>query len=166
MHTRSLFRPVAVVALLALASCGGEKIGDRPPEFVGAWTAVRRGALWRVELRENGRFRAKPDDPMAGATKEGEWGVDGDKMLWSYTDSESRIKTVLAGVDEENEILKVDKDTFELIERDGSRTRYTRAKPPPPAAPKPAEPAELPNFGAPTTPPPSDSTESIEPPLE
>ena len=143
--TRALLvRAVAVLALAAAAACGGSKLGDNPPELVGDWVSTRRGSLWRTSLEENGRFVSRPDDPMAGAATEGEWGVKDGKLLWSYTDSESRIKTVLSGADESSVIVKSTAETFEVIEKDGSRTVFTR--PQPPSAPEPAAPAGLPDL--------------------
>jgi hypothetical protein len=167
MDRTMLLRALAALAIAATMACGGSKLGDQPPEFVGSWVSMRNGSLWRIELRENGRFRAKPDDPSAGATTEGEWAVEDGKMLWSYTDSESRIKTVLAGADEKNEIIRLDKDSFELVERNGSRSKFTRARPPGEAAPAPRPAPSIPVPVEPSEPEPmpepSEPSETLEP---
>jgi hypothetical protein len=124
---------------------------------------MRKGSLWRTSLLDNGRFASRPDDPRAGPKTEGEWGVKDGKISWSYTDSESRIKTVLAGADETNVIVKSEKDTFEVIEKDGSRTVFTRQKPPDAAKPPGAVP--FPDVVRPEKPPaPGESGETLEPP--
>lgn len=152
---------VALVALVYAGACGGSHLGDRPPELVGDWNAMRKGSLWRTSLMANGRFKSRPDDPNAGASTEGEWGVTDGKISWSYTDSESRIKTVLAGADETSVIVKSEKDTFEVVEKDGSRTVFTRQKPP--GAPTPPAPITLPEAVQPP-PPPQEPSESLEVP--
>ncbi len=81
--------------------------------------------LYRVILRPDGGFIASPivTTDITHATSSGQWGVRDGSMIWFYDEG-------LTWPPDINRIVPKDADHFALIERNGTLTRYERARDP------------------------------------
>ena len=106
----------ALAALLALAGACSRQPEPRPEQFVGQWKSSRMATM-PLHMHANGEWEIKADE--GNAVQYGVWQVQGRRMLWTVR-MDGRI------THDENAILSVGPQKFELREQDGSITRFER----------------------------------------
>ena len=106
----------ALTALLALAGACSRQPAPRPEQFVGQWKSSRMATM-PLHIHANGEWEINADE--AKAVQYGVWQVHGRSILWTVR-MDGRI------THDENAILSVGPQTFELREQDGSVTRFER----------------------------------------
>lgn len=106
----------AMVALLVLAGSCSRQPEPRAEQFVGQWKSSRLATM-PLDMRADGEWEIKAE---AGKPLQyGVWQVQGRRMLWTVR-IDGRI------THDENAILSVGPQKFELREQDGSVTRFER----------------------------------------
>jgi hypothetical protein len=95
-----------------------------PKEFVGTWIASQPRCTYRHRLEANGEFTSEPMGcSLSGDTFHGVWGVYDNKMVWLSDEG-------IVWPPDINQMDVVDKDFFLLVERDGTRTKFSRVSEP------------------------------------
>ncbi len=95
---------------------------SNPGEFVGTWNSSQPRCNYRFTLQANGEFVGEPMGcTLSAETFHGAWGVYDRQMVWLYDEGNVWPPDI-------NPMDVVDKDFFLLVEKDGSRTRFTRAE--------------------------------------
>jgi hypothetical protein len=90
-----------------------------PCRYVGTWSTMKRGLVYSIVLDESGYYnmtlnrKRGPGSPI----DRGYWAVQGKSMLWRTA------RNILAEIDI-NPIIAESETGFELLEMDGSRTRF------------------------------------------
>ena len=93
---------------------------NAPCKYVGIWTSTRPGSVYKISMADSGMFTAEfvtgkgPEEPVSGS-----WGAWRDNLVWFYDQG-----TVWPP--DANPIVNDEPDRFTLIERNGSRTQFTR----------------------------------------
>ncbi|MDR0440847.1 MAG: hypothetical protein LBI59_07670 [Candidatus Accumulibacter sp.] len=103
-----------------------DALPNAPKEFVGTWDASQPGCTYRYTLEENGKYSAEQRQcHLAGIgvfpSYSGDWGVHNEKMIWLDNN-------FMVWPPDINPIERIDGDTFILVERNGSRTEFSRLK--------------------------------------
>lgn len=99
-----------------------EAMPRNPSEFVGVWKSSQPGCEYRFVLKADGQFSSRPVScAISVETYAGYWGVFEGKMVWLYEQGHVWPPDI-------NAMDVVDKDFFLLTERNGSRTKFTRAQ--------------------------------------
>ena len=96
------------------------RLPNNPDSFVGKWTTEANGCVYGVNLKANGYYRFAPIEcgPRAGIFK-GIWAVLDDEMIWiPVQGTPDQVDT--------DKISSIEKDSFTLIESDGSSSRFSR----------------------------------------
>jgi hypothetical protein len=94
---------------------------NAPQEFVGTWDALQPRCSYRHKLEANGEFTSVPMGcSLSAETFHGVWGVHDGRMIWLADEG-------VVWPPDINAMDVVDRDFFLLVERDGTRTRFTRA---------------------------------------
>lgn len=90
-----------------------------PCSYVGTWSSIRPEKVYRIVLDDGGRYRMAENSSGAAAADvdHGYWAVQGDHMIWR---SEKRVAMEI----DANPIAVGSETSFELVEKDGSRTRF------------------------------------------
>lgn len=114
--SRRVLSAAALAALLALAGACSRAPEPRAEQFVGQWKSSRLATM-PLHMHANGEWEIKADE--GNAVQYGVWRVQGRRMLWTVR---------MAGriTHDENAILLVAPQKFELREQDGSVTRFER----------------------------------------
>ncbi len=96
-----------------------------PCEYIGTWHSERETSLYRIALGADGQFLAEPvrtSDPDARNVT-GSWGVvgarDNQRMVWLYDEGQ-------IWPPDSNPVKEPGPAGFTLIEKDGSRTKFSR----------------------------------------
>lgn len=90
-----------------------------PCRFVGVWSTVQRGAMFRVTLMDDGRFRMDRNviDAAGRRHHEGFWMVQTGHFVWRYPESAHEPPDI-------NRIVSESGTSFDLFERDGRVSRF------------------------------------------
>ena len=111
--------------LRTLARQGGSAAHTLIPcHYVGTWSSIRPEKVYRIVLEQGGRYRMSDNTTGAGNTDSdrGYWAVQGDHMIW-------RSDKLVAMEIDANPIVVESETRFELVEKDGSRTRFELISP-------------------------------------
>ncbi|WP_341678618.1 hypothetical protein [Niveibacterium sp. SC-1] len=102
-----------------------EALPSAPCEYVGTWRAARTESVYRVVLRDDGRFEARAlvDERGDGMPISGAWGVVEGRMVWLYDEGRVWPPDV-------NRIHPATGQLFLLDEQNGSQTSYLRTEAP------------------------------------
>lgn len=96
-----------------------------PSNYVGIWLSRRGDTLYQITLDGNGQFFAKPASGRDAGCVTGSWGVIGSgdiqKVVWLYDQGQFWPPDI-------NPIEKTTPDGFVLVEKNGSRTEFTRTE--------------------------------------
>jgi hypothetical protein len=106
----------ALAVLLALAGACSRQPEPRSGQFVGQWKSSRIATM-PLHMHANGEWEIKADE--GNAVQYGVWQIQGRRILWTVR-MDGRI------THDENAILSVGPQQFELREQDGSVTRFER----------------------------------------
>lgn len=106
---------VAVAAFVCLAASCSRQADVRQEQFVGKWKSSRLATP--LHMYQNGEWEIKTDEERV--LQYGVWQLQGRRMIWS-------IKMDGSLSHDENAILSVGQQRFELRERDGSVTLFER----------------------------------------
>lgn len=100
-----------------------------PKDFVGTWEASQPRCKYRHKLQENGVFISEPMScSLSAEAFEGEWGVYDNRFIWLQNEG-------IVWPPDINPMDVVDKDFFLLVEKDGTRTKFSRVVETAPATP-------------------------------
>lgn len=95
---------------------------NAPKAFVGVWDASQPRCNYRHTLKESGEFISEPRGcSLSADTFYGTWGVYENQMVWLVDEGVIWPPDI-------NQIDVVDNDFFLLVERDGTRTKFSRVK--------------------------------------
>lgn len=92
-----------------------------PCEYVGIWSSIKENKTYRIILREDGTFDIPAVVPTYGNAYKGHWGVQGNKIIWSYAEA-------ITDEEDVNDIHLEANDAFTLKELNGKITRYELIK--------------------------------------
>lgn len=106
----------AVAALLLLGAACSRQSEPEPAQFVGRWKSSRIATM-PLHMRANGEWEIEPGD--GAPLQYGVWQVQGRRMLWT-------VRMGGRTTHDENAIIAVGPQRFELREQDGSITRFDR----------------------------------------
>ena len=96
------------------------QLPSNPGSFVGKWTMESKGCVYGVNLKANGFYRFAPIKCRSrGGIFKGIWAVIDDEMIWIP------VQGTPDQIDKD-EISSIEKDSFTLIESDGSSSRFSR----------------------------------------
>ena len=103
-----------------LDAFGADKTPPQIPcRFVGSWSTVQQGAMFRITLLDDGRFHM--DDNAIGlrstTDNDGFWMVQSGHFVWRYPNSMAEKPDV-------NRLLAEDDKGFDLQESSGRRSRF------------------------------------------
>lgn len=91
-----------------------------PQEFVGTWDASQPRCSYRHKLGENGEFNSEPRGcSLSADIFHGVWGVYDNQLIWLPDEG-------VVWPPEINPMDVIDNDFFLLVEKDGSRTKFSR----------------------------------------
>jgi hypothetical protein len=101
-----------------------DALPNAPKEFVGTWDASQPNCTYRYKLEENGKYSARQQQcSLSGIVispfYSGDWGVYDNRMIWLGDNYMTWPPDI-------NPIERIDSDTFVLVERNGSRTKFSR----------------------------------------
>ena len=90
-----------------------------PCRFVGVWSTVQRGAMFRITLTDDGRFRMDRNVTDAAGRRhhEGFWMVQSGHFVWRYPESAREPPDI-------NRIVGETATSFDLSEGDGRVSRF------------------------------------------
>jgi hypothetical protein len=90
-----------------------------PCRFVGVWSTVQRGAMFRITLTDDGRFRMDRNVTDAAGRRhhEGFWTVQSGHFVWRYPESAREPPDI-------NRIVSETATSFDLFEGDGRVSRF------------------------------------------
>ena len=95
---------------------------EAPPcEFVGIWKSARRKSVYRLTLKDDGRFTGEEMvdyGPTGGSEIGGFWGEHAGRMVWIHNDGAIWPPDI-------NPIEARSEDKFTLVEVNGERTEFT-----------------------------------------
>lgn len=104
-----------------------QALPNAPCQYVGVWESVRPQCRYTITLKENSEFTATPIMcNISMSTYSGIWGAHENKMAW-LDSREYRWPIDI------NTIEAEDKNSFSLIEVNGTHTAFTRIEEPSPA---------------------------------
>lgn len=104
-----------------------QALPNAPCQYVGVWESVRPQCRYTITLKENSEFTATPITcDISMSSYSGIWGVHENKMAWM----DSREYRWPIDI---NTIEAEDKNSFSLIEVNGTHTAFTRIEEPSPA---------------------------------
>jgi hypothetical protein len=90
-----------------------------PCRFVGVWSTVQRGAMFRITLMDDGRFRMDRNVTDAAGRRhhEGFWMVQSGHFVWRYPESAHEPPDI-------NRIVSETATSFALFELDGQVSKF------------------------------------------
>ena len=93
---------------------------NNPSQFVGVWNSSQPRCNYKITLKADGEFLGEPVSCTISSDRfNGTWGVFENQMIWLYERGADWPPDI-------NAMDVVDKDFFLLVEKDGSRTKFTR----------------------------------------
>lgn len=93
----------------------------RPCDLIGLWSSTHKGITRRIELRDDGRYIMTPSafDRRSAGSFTGRWAVRAGKIVWTPDKG---------GIVDVNPMLQVGDGRFQVVEADGTRTRFERIR--------------------------------------
>jgi hypothetical protein len=88
-----------------------------PCRYVGVWSSVRPGKVYRVTLHDDGRYVMAPNAGGGDRGFSGTWAVEGTDMVWRHDQFPGAGRDV-------NPISEASDARFTLTEQNGSQTRF------------------------------------------
>jgi hypothetical protein len=99
-----------------------QSLPNAPCKYVGVWESVRPQCRYTITLKENSEFKGTPIVcNLSMSTYSGTWGVYENKMVW-LDSREFRWPIDI------NPIEAEDKNSFSLLEVNGTHTKFTRVE--------------------------------------
>lgn len=98
-------------------SVGGGKDADTriPCRYVGIWSSIRPGRVYRLILADDGRYSMS--NAALGEKYTGYWAVQGNHMVWRHDQRPSMSLDI-------NAIVETSDERFVLREENGTKTRF------------------------------------------
>ena len=88
-----------------------------PCRYVGQWSSVRPGKVYRITLHDDGRYMMAPNAGGGDRGFSGKWAVEGTNMVWRHDQFPGAGRDI-------NAIVQESDSRFTLIERDGTQTKF------------------------------------------